>query len=640
MKKAVFINNVKANLSVRNRAEAISEYIGAYSDENAPCPYQLIYLDPLSIFDENKPSPALVLFESYDNDPDKLMKEQIFTTIVNDISDPVFTETDDLEVFTIGTDAPAEIIEGFKAKMTPFTEAKPALESLNDFLSNTNSTGGDLGYGLTAADLADVIEDEGLTTVGTEEMMPTEEMLRDMGEEPITTLEPTDVVEIDEVIEPAPVPEPKEEEVPATPIVNSTSTFFNELEEELKRLNGGELPTANAIAAALLWFIRDKSNIDDTVSEEDYSYQNAIAYVERPLDEQTQYVMTTESADGINYLVDKKDLEDVRKNIMSDLIDGLGEFLSGSPKAASILTIKECRAFMRKVNKCGLNILNRLKKTAFIGVNSGYKSKIKYTNDICENYQIPPLVTSDVVRGLAIPILSSSMTMDEVKTFFGNQDLINKVYATVMEEVYNVLVDAKLAKYSSLHYISFRQNPDKHYLVIIIETGVKLVTQDEKDRILAEANAPRYESVQQDKPTDENVTVSLESVIETTGEPTEENMDDVFAQIFDMSETTEKEPVNEVTENLVEEPIEEVKPEPKSEVSPSLEGMDLVRELAKSVTTDDELFEKMCEYKDKVGYECMNDALNYNMMAMVKDGIKINNNPTVQNSRLVRSFSW
>lgn len=639
MKKAVFINNIKANLSVRNRAEAISEYIGAYSDENAPCPYQLIYLDPLSIFDENKPSPALVLFESYENDPDRLMKEQIFTTIVNDISDPVFAETDNLEVFTIGTDVPVEMLESFKAKLTPFNETT-ALESLNDFLSSDGSVAGDLGYGLTAADLVDVMEDEGLNTVGTEEMMPSEEMLRDMGEEPTNTLEPTDVVEIDEVIEPTPVPEPKEEEVPVPANTNPTSTFFSELEEELKRLNGGELPTANAIAAALLWFIRDKSNIDDTVSEEDYSYQNAITYVERPLDDHTQYVMTTESADGINYLVDKKDLEDVRKNIMSDLIDGLGEFLSGSPKAASILTIKECRAFMRKVNKCGFNILNKLKKTAFTGVNSGYKSKIKYTNDICENYQIPPLVTSDVVRGLAIPILSSSMTMDEVRTFFGNQDLINKVYATVMEEVYNILVDAKLAKYSSLHYISFRQNPDKHYLVIIIETGVKLVTQDEKDRILAEANAPRYESAET-KPTDENTTASLESVIKTTGEPTEENMDDVFTQLFDVNKTVEEEPKPEPMEDKVQEVTQESKPEPKvEEVSPSLEGMDLVRELAKSVNTDDELFDKMCEYKDKVGYECMNDALNYNMMVMVKDGIKINNNPTVQNNRLVRSFSW
>lgn len=670
MKKAIYISDFRRSIALQNRVESIRDYIttGSYT---GPCPYQVFMLgdesvDPLS--PKHSPLGCVITYESPSDPNDAIDSDSTFEMLLMDMTDPMFKDDAVVTVMdgtNINDDAKSKFVAQFESVMDQID-----LESFNLSFSTKNLGMEESGaYGLTAAEIANMSLGDDGEVVYKETEVPAIDDVTDVpdvvDEQPESNNpeEPTPEPVTDDESEPESTKpytvQAMEKEVDNTE-EHAGVKFFKDVYDEFCRLyKKTGVPSAEVVAGALAWFVNSKGvvpvKLDDVTGDEDYSYQNAIPYIERPTSDETQYIPSTEST-SFKLEIDPETAKPFRFNVIDDILTGMGEFLGTKPKAAQILTVKETEAFMRKIMKEGVEVYDYLKKKVFTGIHTGYRKRFEPAKDICANYQRPPLAVMNAVRGLVIPVLRTTMTHQETTEFFSNGNLISEFYWTVMHNIRHILIEAKLAKYSSLQVLSFVQKPDIRYIAIVIDTGIQIVTPDEKEELLNSNKAASIsiESVQPENAPIEEPT-EKEQITDTPDDNAELHSEDltpdmVFAMLNDTKNEVPEFKDNTVVEDeSVDEPTEDIMSilgmttEDKTELSTEsannsseLTGYDLVKELANNCKTDDELFKAMCLNKDKVGYQILNEAVNINMMLKIKDGIKSANNPSVQSKRTIK----
>lgn len=653
MQKAIFISNFRSSISLQNRVDSIRDYIFEGS-HNGASPYQVFILgdesvDPLST---KQPPLGCVITYTSPEDPNRAYDDDMnFEAILADMTDPMFANDCKIVVFDKEhKDASLEAFtSNFKMDMDPldYETFKVGFE----MSTISQESGNNNYYGLSAADIAGLEVDEfgeivqkntssesDITSVTDVPAAPNSE------DEDLST-----VVDEKEQSEPTKPYTIKANELPdePTPKKDESGSYVQDFYDELKRLMKDRMPTAQELAGVIAWMIMSHQKepvIEDVTSEEDYSYQNAIPYVERPVSADTQFISSTESV-SYKLEIDPETAKPFRFNVIDDILTGMGEFLSFKPKAAQIFTVKETEAFMRKIMKEGKEIHNHLNKKVFTGVNAGYRKKFQPATDICANYQRPPLAVMNAVRGIVIPILKCNLTFSETRDFFANDNLVSDFYWTVMHNIRHILIESKLAKYASLQILSFVQKPDTRYVGIVIDTGIQIVTPDEKESLIAAGKAASI-SVESAQP---NIEVEEPTITEDQSMTDDEAFaailgikDDTSSPSDESSVTSDKTDDEDTTANVLDLLGVNVN---KSEIStessndtniPKLTGYELVEELSKTVKNDDELFNKMCEFKDYIGLNILNEAISINMMVKIKDGYESKNNPSVQSARSIK----
>lgn len=660
MKKAIYISDFRRSIALQNRVESIRDYIatGSYTGS---CPYQVFMLgdesvDPLS--PKHSPLGCVITYESPSDPNEAVDSDSTFEMLLMDMTDPMFKD-DAVVTVMDGIESNDEVRSKFIAQFESVMD-QIDLESFNLTFSNKKVSMEESGaYGLTAAEIANMaLGDDGEIIFGNDET-PTIDDVTDMPnvvddqgvEDKPENTQSSEPINVDEpepdTTKPYSIQAMEKESKPSV-IECAGTKFFNDVYDELCRLyKKAGVPSAETVAGALAWFINSKGAVsvkfDDVAGDEDYSYQNAIPYVERPTSDETQYIPSTEST-AFKFEIDPETTKPFRFNVIDDILTGMGEFLGTKPKAAQILTIKETEAFMRKIMKEGVEVYEHLKKKVFTGVHSGYRNRFEPAKDICANYQRPPLVVMNAVRGLVIPVLRTTMTQQETSAFFSNGDLVAEFYWSVMHNIRHILIDAKLAKYSSLQVLSFVQKPDIRYIAIVIDTGIQIVTPSEKEALL---DADKSTSISIESVQSETKPIIDTPVDDASLSPDDLTPDMVFAMLNDTKNEVPEFKDNTVVEDestkdvmsilgITQEEKAELSVESVSSDLPELTGYDLVKELANNCKTDDELFMAMCLNKDKVGHQILNEAVNINMMLKIKDGIKSANNPSVQSKRTIK----